>query len=520
MALQGLTLRQKISITVVATVVVVGLILLVIWVNKPGMGVLFSNLASQDANKIVEKLREKTIPYELSDGGKTILVPQNQIYELRLTLSGEGLPQSSVIGYEIFDKTNLGVSDFVQKLNYRRALEGELARTIAQLEEVEGARVHIVLPEKTLFKEDQKPATASVILKLRSEGRLRQENIQGISHLIASSVEGLEVNNVTILDSRGNLLSTNQNTNTLAALSSTQYELQRNVENYLASKAQSLIDGVVGSGNAIVRVNAELDFKQAQRTIEQYDPSTVVRSEQNIQEKSVISDTLPPSSKNNQITNYEIGKTVEHVVDNVGSIKRLSVAVLVNDVVKIVVKDGKQVPEYKPRSSEQMTQLTDLVKQTIGFDAQRQDQISVQNITFDSKPDQEFQTKETPLVEDAERYVEKVVVILAMVIGMVVLRSIVNRVRSKKGESFTVQSGSKQREREVAKEASVESLQQIAERKRREIQVSNVFDPDAAEIPEELLIRNQMRQQVASYVKEKPGDAVQLIKVWLNEDIM
>jgi flagellar M-ring protein FliF len=274
----------------------------------------------------------------------------------------------------------------------------------------------------------------------------------------------------------------------------------------------------VGNGNAIVRVNAELDFKQVQRTIEQYDPNTVVRSEQNMQEKTMISDSLPPSSRNNQVTNYEIGKTIEHVVDNVGSVKRLSVAVLVNDVIKVIEKDGKQVPEYKPRPAEQMTQLTELVKQVVGFDDQRKDQISVQNITFDAKPEQEFQTKETPLVQDVEQYVDKIVIAVAMIVGMLVLRSLVNRLRSRRSDSFVP--ATRQREREVVKEASVETLQQVADRKRREIQVSNVFDPNAAEIPEELLVRNQMRQQVAGYVKEKPSEAIQLIKVWLNEDVM
>ncbi|HCV42271.1 MAG TPA: flagellar M-ring protein FliF, partial [Bacteroidetes bacterium] len=205
--MQRLSIGQKIMLVGVTLASIAAIVALITVVNRPSYGMLFSNLRPEDASKIVEKLKERSVPYTLDDGGKTILVPKQQVYDLRLSLAGEGLPQSSVIGYEIFDRTNLGVSDFVQKVNYRRALEGELARTILELEEVEGARVHIVVPEKALFKDDEKAATASVVLKLRSGKPLKRETVQGIAHLVASSVEGLETNNVTIVDSRGSLLS-------------------------------------------------------------------------------------------------------------------------------------------------------------------------------------------------------------------------------------------------------------------------------------------------------------------------
>ena len=188
-----LTFRQRVMFGTVAVVAAIAISSLVSVVNRPSYATLFSNVSPQDASKIVDKLKEKNIPYSLEDGGRSILVPKQQVYDLRLSLAGEGLPQSSVIGYEIFDRTNLGISDFVQKINYRRALEGELARTMLELDEVEGARVHIVVPEKALFKEDEKMATASVVLKLKSGKPLRQETIQSISHLVASSVEGIGI---------------------------------------------------------------------------------------------------------------------------------------------------------------------------------------------------------------------------------------------------------------------------------------------------------------------------------------
>jgi flagellar M-ring protein FliF len=269
--LTGLVARlsagQKALLAGVALASVVAIALLVSVVNRPSLGILFSNLAPEDAGTIVEKLRERKIDYELQDGGRSILVPQNSIYDLRLSLAGEGLPHSSVVGYEIFDRTNLGVSDFVQKVNYRRALEGELARTILQLNEVEGARVHLVMPARALFKEDEHPATASVVLKLRSGHRLSEGSVQGIANLVSASVEGMESRNVTIVDSRGALLSSRQDEGTMASLSTSQLEMQQKVEQHLARKAQTLLEGAVGAGNAIVQVAAELDFRQVERTL-------------------------------------------------------------------------------------------------------------------------------------------------------------------------------------------------------------------------------------------------------------
>ncbi|MFA6540977.1 MAG: flagellar basal-body MS-ring/collar protein FliF, partial [Bacteroidota bacterium] len=308
-----LTSRQRLTIGVVTTAAVAALILLVTMFSKPTYAMLFSNLNEQDASKIVQVLKEKSVPFQLDDNGKTILVPKQQLYELRLDLASAGLPNSSLIGYEIFDRTNLGVSDFVQKINYRRALEGELARTILNLDEVEGVRVHIVTPEKVLFKEDEKQTTASVVLKLKSGKPLRRESTQGIAHLVASSVEGLEAENVTILDTRGNVLTDNNKTSSLASLTSTQYEIQQKVENFLAQKAQRLLDGALGMGNSIIQVNADLDFRQVERNLEQYDPDNqVARSEQISEEKTVLRDSLPPSTRTNSVTNFEINKSLEH----------------------------------------------------------------------------------------------------------------------------------------------------------------------------------------------------------------
>ena len=338
------------------------------------------------------------MPYLLDNDGKSVLVPRASVYDLRLSLAGEGLPQTGTIGYEIFDRTNLGISDFVQKVNYRRAMEGELARTILTIEEVDGARVHLVVPEHTLFREDEKPTTASVVLKLKSGKPLRRETVQGITHLVASSVEGLASANVTIVDSKGELLSDPSKPNSLAALTATQYELQQKVEQYLSQKAQRLLETVVGAGNAIVQVNADLDFRQVDRTLEQYDPDkTTIRSEQ-ITEEKTAGDSTSQSSRNSTVTNYEVNKSVEHIVEGMGTIKRLSVATVVNGIPKTVTRDGVTTTEYTSRPKEEMTSFTELVKKAVGFNDLRNDEVTVTSLFFGTSiQDQDFMYKSEPL---------------------------------------------------------------------------------------------------------------------------
>jgi len=501
-----LSLSQRLVLGGVTIAVIAAIIGLVTLVNKPTFGTLFNSLNAQDASKIVEKLKEKQVPYALEDGGKTILVPKQQIYDLRLSLAGEGLPQTSVIGYEIFDRTNLGVSDFVQKVNYRRALEGELARTILQLEEVEGARVHLVLPEKALFKDDEKPATASVVLKLKSGKPLRREAIQGVTHLVSSSVEGLEAGEVTIVDSKGVLLSDANKPNSVAALSSSQYELQQKVEVYLAQKAQTLLASVVGTGNSLVQVNADLDFRQVERTLEEYDPDkTAVRSEQVSEEKASTGDSLPPSTRSNTITNYEVNKTVEHIVDNLGNIKRLSVAALVNGIPKSFEKDGQKITEIQPRTKEEMDKLTDLVKRAVGFNLQRNDEVSVTNLSFGTNvQEQDFVYKQTPFT-DWYDLTEKVFLVAAMVGGVLIIRSLLNRLRVHVPMDSQI----------VFAGAGFDEAAAAAIKAKRE--AIRLPSPEE-EISQDALIRIERKKRITDYIKEKPTETSRLLKVWLSGD--
>ena len=382
---QVMMLFGVIAGTIIGGVYVVG------WVGNTTYATLYSGLEEAEAGEVVTYLSENKIPYQITGNGNTIEVPSGDVYQARLSLASQGLPRGGNIGYSIFDQNNLGMTDFLQNLNFRRALEGELTRTIMQLREVQAARVHIVMPKERLFKEDQKEATASVVLKLGGMG-LSKSQIAGISHLVASSVEGLKPANITIIDYNGNMLSSGQETDALAGLSSSQLEANKQVEEYLTDKAQSMLDGVLGANRSIVRVTADLNFQQSEKTSELYDadqPS--IRSEERTKASASATDKPAEDSESNQqdqnettITNYELNKTVEHIIGAVGSIQRLSVAVLIDGTYEAVEGgDGGAQSVYQPRSQDELDRLAAIVRNAVGYDQQRSDQIEIVNIPFD-----------------------------------------------------------------------------------------------------------------------------------------
>ncbi|HEB85003.1 MAG TPA: flagellar M-ring protein FliF, partial [Bacteroidetes bacterium] len=344
------TFGQKLTIILVLLIAAGGIFGIVNWASRPDFVPLFSNLPPEDAGKIVDWLSENKIPYKLEQGGGRILVPREVVYNSRIRLAEEGLPSQRAKGYEIFDETNLGMSEFVQKINFRRALEGELARTIMDLDEVDEARVHIVIPEPALFREKENPATASVVLKLR--GSLNSQQVAGVSHLISSAVEGLDTENVTIIDTRGNILSDYRDREPLMALSATQIQLKESVEKSLTEKVETMLSRLLGPTKSIVRVSVDLDFTHSEVTSEQYDPElTAIRSEESIERQdntvdqnqvNPVDPTQPPlgstktTTETNNITNYEVSKTITRTTSQTGGIKRISAAVMVDGVYETV----------------------------------------------------------------------------------------------------------------------------------------------------------------------------------------
>lgn len=392
---------SKFQFTTITLAFVVALIVTTVFVFRPKYETLYVGLEQSEAGQIVEKLKESKVPYKLENGGATISVPRKDIYDIRLRLASEGLPRSGAVGYEIFDKSNLGMTDFLQKVNFRRALEGELAKSICSIGEVKSARVHLVIPEPRLFQEDRKEATASVILNLRGARSISNRQVEGIAYLVASSVEGLNPDNVTILDSSGRLLSEKNYGSGVTGLSSSQLEMQKNVESYLESKARGMLDPIIGASKSVVTVSAELNFEQVEKTMENYDPDNLtIRSEERTQEKSSESNIkeggngkTTSNSVENVVTNYEVNKTVQHVISQMGNIKRLSVAMVVDGSYKAAPgEDGTQTQQYVPRSQEELDKFASIVKGAVGYNIDRNDIFEIANVAFDIKPEVEEKT--------------------------------------------------------------------------------------------------------------------------------
>lgn len=341
--------------------------------------------------------------------GTGVLIPYDKIYETRLDMAAEGLPRGNGIGFEVFDETKLGMTEFVQNVNYQRALQGELSRTINTLAEVESSRIHIVMPKKSLFIEDEEPATASVIVKLRRGKYLSKEQIQGIVHLVSSSVSRLKPEDVTIVDSSGKMLAGFKESSPVSQITSNQLAFQEKKERLLENRIRTMLESVLGQDKAIVRVSCLLNFVQQEKTEELYLPdNSVVRSEQSSTSlvggagataagvPGLQSNVVPGNtgtngaggSKNNQkqqfTKNYEVGKLVSHQIMPVGSVQRLSVAVIVDGTYK-AAEEGAEggTAQYVPRTPDEMTKLENIVKSAVDYDADRGDKIEVANIPFE-----------------------------------------------------------------------------------------------------------------------------------------
>lgn len=362
--------RVTIALVSVITIAVIGSV--VYYTSQVDYQVLFSNLSSEDAGNIVARLQEKKVPYRVSQSGNAISVPSDKVSETRLELAAAGLPQGGGVGFEIFDTKTLGLTEFVQQLNYQRALQGELARTINGLDEIQHSRVHVAIPKKTIFVEEQKKPTASVILKLKPGRTLKPNQIEGIAHLVASSVEGMSPADVMVVDSSGKVLSRPPDETRMGKRSSSQMEYQRNVEREITNRVQTMLEKVVGEGKAVVRVSADLDFRITERLEEKYDPNEpVIRSVQRQTEK------MDSDNKTDETINYEITRTVDKTVMPVGDIRKLSIAVLVDG---IYTKNEKGEEAFTPRTKKEMTEIEELVKKAAGIDPKRDDQVVVSNV--------------------------------------------------------------------------------------------------------------------------------------------
>ncbi|WP_028574043.1 flagellar basal-body MS-ring/collar protein FliF [Desulfonatronovibrio hydrogenovorans] len=395
----GSSLPQKILMAGLGASVILTFILLMFFLARPDYQVLYANLHTEDASRVMNILDREGSRYRLTDGGTTVMVPKDDVHRLRLVVAGEGVLHGSGIGFELFDESRIGQTDFVQRINYQRALQGELSRTIAEFEEVEQARVHLVLPSRSLFIEEQTPPSASIVLQLRSGRTLDSRQVQSIVNLITTGVEGMDPDRVTISDTRGRVLY-QPRADTLEGLSSTQLEYQLAFQQNLERRIEHMLTPITGPGRVIAKVNADLDFNRRTIRKELFDPdSSVVRSEQRSEEQSrgethmeagvpeapfhgdgyTGPATSQETSRETRTTNFEISREEQNIIGSVGDVSRLNVAVLV---------DGKYVPNeagemvYEALSQEEMERIRQLVERAVGFDNARGDNIEVSNISF------------------------------------------------------------------------------------------------------------------------------------------
>lgn len=492
--LNRLTTTQKVVMVTSVVAAVAGLSMLIFQTSKPTMAVLFSDLEQKDAAVIVDKLKEQSIPYEIGSNGTSVLVTSDKVYETRLALAKDGFMPNSTVGYEIFDKTNLGMSDFVQKLNYKRAIEGELQKTIASFDECQKVRVMIVMPERTLFEKDQKKATAAVHLHLKNGRSISKLNVEGIQNLVASSIEGMAPQDVTVVDQRGQILSeAKKEANSLAGMSSTQMEQQQKVDEYMIKRVQSLLDGVLGPNKAIVRVNTDLDFTQLERTREQFDPDgQVILSEEKINESHSGKDTIDIPAVTNQSSvgkvrsNYLNSKVIERLVNAVGTIKRVSVSVMVDGITKVQETNGEKKLVYTPRTDDEINKITQIVRNAVGFDPQRNDQISVVNMAFDQTALEEDLKEQPPVIDMTPKEMINVgLIAMAMIIAVWMVRKLF---------------ASKQLQRRI-EEIISPPVQQIADRTASMIQLNAPPGSEYTVSPDGKLMITQS-QQTAGYLQE------------------
>ncbi len=508
---EDLSIRQKVIAGLVVVGVLAGFTALFLLINTPTYKVLYTDLDQKDAGEIVQWLKKKGISYKVTQGGSTIKVPEDKVYDIRLSLASQGLPRGSTVGFEIFDKSSLGTTDFVQQVNYQRALQGELEKTIARFPQVKTVRVHIAKPKDSLFVGQRQEPSASIVLELKRGQELSQNQVLGIVHLVASAVPRLKKDNVTVVDTTGNVLyeAKMQLKDPLKAKASLQFTYRKRLEDYFKHKIQTMLEDALGPQKAVVRVSAEVDFNQVKTNEDRYDPDSIaIRSEEKLEElekpsqqggipgvKGGLANKLQGNlgqqggeflkRKKKDIANYEITRIQREILGSVGSLKRLSVAVMVDG--KYRNEKGKTI--YEPRSPEELTNLTQIVKAAMGYSEDRGDEVSVVNVAFSPV------TEKKGMVAKALDIFTKLIrpmanLILALIFIFVILRPLLNR--------FVLQPPEAPPSEEAA---AIEG--EVAG---GEAAMAPSFEP----IPD---VKGELRDLANEY----PERAAALIKIWLRE---
>jgi flagellar M-ring protein FliF len=443
----------RLAAMIAVTAALIGFFAFVIMrVTTPQLTTLFTDLSTEDSSGIIKELERQAIPFELRNDGAVIMVPKDKVTRLRMKLAEGGMPKGGGVGYEIFDKSDaLGTTSFVQNINHLRALEGELARTIRAIDRIQSARVHLVLPERPLFSRETPEPSASIVVRVR--GSLEPQQIRAIRHVVASAVNGLKPQRVSIVDEAGQLLADGAATDTESAVGD---ERRTAFEKRMRKQVEDIVSSVVGAGRARVQLSADFDYNKITQTSDKFDPEgRVLRSSQTREESSLtaenngqvtVNNELPgnqggsnaaqardQSKKSEETNNYEISRTTKTEVTEVGRVNRISVAVLVDGAYS---KNEKGEMVYQDRSKEQLDRIAALVRSAIGFDQKRGDQVEVVNLRFAEAPAVVLPPEPTGLLgmlqftKDDVMYVIElgVMMLLGLVVLFMVIRPLVKRI--------------------------------------------------------------------------------------------
>lgn len=532
----SLSVAKQVSLVIAIAATVALTISVIIWSQSENYALLFGELNPKDVNEVVQMLDKEKVPYKLDEKTGAVLVPEDQVYPLRIKLAAAGFPKETPTGYQLLDKDQgFGISQFKETTQYHRALEGELAKSVASINAVKSARVMLGLPKRSVFVRKQQPATASVVVQLYPGRSLSEEQVSAIVHLVSSSVPNLDPKNVTVVDQNGNLLTDNTQTGSMR-MSMKQLEYTREIEATLSRRIIQLLSPIAGGeGKVRAQVTAELDFTQQEQTRENYEPDPeAIRSEQTVKEinrnegPTGIPGALtnqPPragiapeegyspgkdpnlkSSKEKTTKNYELNRTVSHIKSSVGNIKRLSVAVVVDNKTS-VDEEGKVISE--PRSDEELQSYRRLVSDTVGLDETRGDTLSVVNAPFAQPIEEETGT---PIWEQSW-FVNLVKQVLAALAIFLIIFGVIRPMLKdlSKPDEFELEYPEEVLEEEDEELENTDEISRALEQMNEEIDI--VEEQTEEEIKEE----EELAEKVKEIVQADPKVAAHIIREWLRE---
>lgn len=544
--IESLSWKQIVSIAAAAAAVIVGLAWLSHWNRERDFRPLYSSLAPEDAAAVVAKVRESGSEYRLSENGSTVLVPSARVAELRLDVASAGLPKSGRIGFELFDKTAFGASDFTEQVNYHRALEGELERSVMSLAEVEQARVHITFPKDSLFLDSRQPAKASVLVKLRPGARLGPQNVAAICQLTASAVEGLAPEAVSVLDTRGNLLNRARKPASPddPQPSEEDIEYRQRLEHDLVAKINQTLDPLLGANKYRATAAVECDFSSAEQSDETYDPSkSVMVSSQKTEDISAGSavagipgaaSSLPrpaprPAGGGNMVTrrteniNYESSHTVRRVREPEGAVKRVSVSLLVDSDVRYEGVGPKARRVVQPPSPDKLKTIHDLVAGVIGFNAERGDQLVVETLPFESTLNPEQLPPPAPPAPAPgwrEQLLENKMFVIGVGVGAALLLVLVVALRSRRGSGagpakLPVElpaGGAPLTPEQIQSQIENRLAEQAAQRQRQETEALN-----ALKLPPVTKKTEVLTKHIAEQAKKDAASMAHVVRAWMAD---